>query len=171
MNNRHKEAIRVGVLSDTHMQAADDTLFSLRQGVFSDVSMILHAGDMTRLSVLDAFYDVDVFAVCGNCDGPDVREHHPVSRIVPIGPVRVGLIHGWGERSGVMMRAKNAFEGVDAVVFGHTHVPECHKLDDVLMFNPGSYSDNRKGPWPHTVGILTIFPNGDISGDIVPVSL
>ena len=161
--------VRVGVLSDTHMRRAEADLFTLRQGLFSDVSLILHAGDIGSPAVLDAFYDVEVLAVAGNCDGPEIRAHHPVSRVISVGGVSIGLIHGWGERSGVRMRARNFFENVQAVVFGHTHVPECCEVEGVLMFNPGSFSDNRGGPWPGTVGILTLFPNGDISGDIFPV--
>ncbi|MCW7755143.1 metallophosphatase family protein [Desulfobotulus sp. H1] len=162
--------IRIGVLSDTHLERADEGLSRIREEVFASVSLILHAGDIIHPSVLDCFHDVEVLAVCGNCDGPLVREICPVTRIVPIGPVSIGLIHGWGERSGVMERARHSFENVDAVVFGHTHEPECRMLDGVLMFNPGSYTDNRRGAWPRTVGILTISSNGGISGNIFPVS-
>lgn len=162
-------SVRIGVLSDTHMKVPDAALLSLRAGLFADVSLILHAGDVIGPAVLDVFDDVEVLAVAGNCDGPEIRACHPISRTIAIGPVHIGLIHGWGERSGVLLRARESFDNVNAVVFGHTHVPECTLSEGVLMFNPGSFSDNRKGPWSGSVGILTISPDGVISGDIFPV--
>lgn len=163
------ETIRIGVISDTHMTSAETDLFALRKGPFQDVSMILHAGDLVRYRVLDAFYDLDVIGVAGNCDGKDVRARFPDTRVVTAGSCRIGLVHGWGHRESVMHRAREAFTDVDAVVFGHTHVPFCEFLDGVLMFNPGSFSHNRGGSVARSVGILTIAPNDGISGAIIAV--
>lgn len=166
-----KELIRIGVLSDTHMRRVDRTFLGLRDGLFSDVSMILHAGDIGSASILDIFYDKDVFAVSGNCDNYDVLDRYPISQTVVAGPVRIGLIHGWGVRGSVMTRARDSFQDVDVIVFGHTHVPACVEMDGVLMFNPGSFIMNRQGPWPGTVGILTVFQDGSVQGDIFPVNM
>lgn len=164
-----KEGIRIGVLADTHMQKPDKALYDLREDLFSDVSMVLHAGDIGKPGILDVFFDKDVFAVAGNCDDDDIMEHYPVSQVITAGSAHIGLIHGWGTRESVMVRAREAFLDVEVIVFGHTHVPVCEKLDGVLMFNPGSYSRNRQGPWPRTVGILTVFPDGSLCGEIFPV--
>ena len=53
---RNKEKlIKIGVISDTHLSRPTKELEALVTGPFKDAEMILHAGDMTELRVLDAF--------------------------------------------------------------------------------------------------------------------
>lgn len=165
-----KERLHIGVLADTHMLRADEAFSALPEGLFSDVSMVLHAGDIGNPNLLDIFFDKDVFAVWGNMDADAVLERYPASQIVSAGPLRIGLIHGWG-RGNVMSRARDAFQDVDVIVFGHTHVPACVEMDGVLMFNPGSFIKNRQGPFPRTAGILTVFEDGSVRGEIFPIAL
>ena len=160
---------RIGVISDTHMSRCEDRLFDVAETVFQDVSVLLHAGDHTHPSVLDAFAHMEVHAVSGNCDGPDVRALHPPMREIDVAGIRIGLVHGWGDRSRVPSNVFSAFRDVDAIVFGHTHVPMCRREKGVLLFNPGSASRNRGGIHDRSVGILTIGADGDICGAIVPI--
>lgn len=165
------ERIRIGVLADTHMRRADKAFSLLPEGLFKHVSLVLHAGDIGNPDILDIFPDKEVFAVSGNCDYHDVLERFPISQTIAVGPVRIGLIHGWGARGSVMTRVRESFRDVDVIVFGHTHVPACVDLDGVLMFNPGSFTMNRQGPFARTAGILTIFQDGSVRGEVFPVTL
>ena len=52
-------------------------------------------------------------------------------------------------------RLRAAFPRCDAVVFGHTHMPEHAERDGFQIFNPGSPTDRRRAP-VHTMGAATI---------------
>jgi len=57
------------------------------------------------------------------------------------------------------------FANVDAIVFGHTHMPYAKVQDGVFMFNPGSINPYRSDP---SVGLLEI-DNRGIRGRILPL--
>ncbi len=69
--------MKIGVISDTHLTSCDDRLTRLLKDHFRDVDLILHAGDLVDLRVLDAFAGKEVKAVCGNMDLPSVRQSLP----------------------------------------------------------------------------------------------
>ncbi len=152
---------RIGVISDTHMRSPSRELCALVEegGVFADADMILHAGDIVQLNVLDALAPKEVVAVCGNMDFGDVPRQLPQKRVVEVEGKRIGLIHGWGFGGDLEKRILPEFEDVDSIVYGHTHRPANRVLGGVLMFNPGSFGSGR------TVGILEV---GDsIRGGII----
>ena len=61
--------ITIGVLSDTHLREPDKTFQEKANRCFADADIILHAGDLTSLPVLDVFAGKTVHAVHGNmCD-------------------------------------------------------------------------------------------------------
>ena len=145
---------RIGVISDTHLTGYDPELAQRTAEVFAGVEMILHAGDITDLAVLDAWDGVEVIAVAGNMDGPTVRANLPDKRVIKVAGFRIGLIHGWGSPLGLPGRVAGQFEGVDAVVFGHSHRPTNLTKQGILLFNPGSYAKGFLGSG--TVGILEL---------------
>jgi len=159
--------MKIGVISDTHLSAPSKALADIMRGPFADVSMILHAGDMTRLSVLDAFFGVEVIAVSGNMDDDDVAFAFPPHRMLSVDGFKIGLIHGWGAREGLEERIMDRFEHADAIVYGHSHIPANHMKNGILMFNPGSFSGNRLKPPQSSVGILTT--DHGLQGKIVGV--
>ena len=57
-----------------------------------------------------------------------------------------GVVHGFGAAHGLERRLRQEFEGVDLIVFGHSHQPFLAPVDEVLMFNPGSPTDRRWAP-------------------------
>ena len=61
-----EKKIKVGVISDTHLDDYDDKMRRCIAEHFSDVDMILHAGDMIDLRVLEIFRGKEIKAVCGN---------------------------------------------------------------------------------------------------------
>jgi len=159
--------MKIGVISDTHMVKPSDSLIRLMESVFADVSMVLHAGDLTSSEILEAFSGKKVVSVRGNMDHYDVSQDFPDKRVIEVEGYRIGLTHGWGARTGVEDRIKEVFQNVQAIVYGHTHKPANHVKDEVLFFNPGAFSDTTFGDRNQSVGLLTI-DNG-IKGTIINV--
>lgn len=160
--------MKIGVISDTHLSAPDENIQRVISEVFADISLVFHAGDITRLNVLDAFVGKQVIGVCGNMDHLEVTHALPIKRIVSIEGYRIGLIHGWGSPRGIEDRIQDQFDAVHAIVYGHTHKPANHIKNGILMFNPGAFSGSfpmRRNP---SAGILTIDDEG-IHGSIVPL--
>ncbi|MCM2265004.1 MAG: metallophosphatase family protein [Desulfuromonadales bacterium] len=162
--------IRVGVLSDTHLPDTGEALaflLDLAERHFQGVEAILHAGDVVAPGVLAAFAPTPVYAVRGNMD-PAMHDF-PQKRLLKIAGIRIGLIHGWGPREGLVERVRNEFRNLplDCLVFGHSHVPMCHRESGLLLFNPGSAVDRRGMPY-ESVGLLEI-EDGTISAQIVPL--
>jgi hypothetical protein len=157
--------MKIGVISDTHLHEPDESLSELVNTAFADVEMILHAGDLTRIAVLDAFSSKDVVAVCGNMDQNDVANRLRDREIIQVSGYRLGLIHGWGGSAGIEDRIKKLFGKIDVIVYGHTHRPANHRTDGILMFNPGAYSGTFLFGVKRSIGILTI--EDTIRGEIL----
>ena len=60
--------------------------------------------------------------------------------------VRVGLVHDAGPARGRLERLRRRFPDVDAVVFGHSHLPLYERAGDFQIFNPGSPTERRRAP-------------------------
>ena len=147
------------------MSKPSKELAVLADGIFADVSMVLHAGDLTRITILEAFADKEVIAVCGNMDHYDVTQKLPSKEIITINNHRIGLIHGWGSPKGLEDRIIGEFQDVDAIVYGHTHKAANHIKNGVLMFNPGAFSGTFILGRNRSVGLLTV--GEGIRGSIV----
>jgi len=156
--------MKVGVISDTHLDVPDSSLEKIVEDYFHDVDLVLHAGDMVELNVLDVFKGKEVYAVVGNMDRDSVREKFPVKRILEFEGRRIGLIHGWGSPFGLEEKIMLEFDEVDCIVYGHTHRAMNEVRDGILLFNPGSPTDQRFAEH-NSVGILDI--GAEISGSII----
>jgi uncharacterized protein len=148
--------MRIGVISDTHLNEPNLDLVNLSEGLFADVDMVLHAGDLTNILVLDVFGDKKVQAVCGNMDRGVSAASLPAELIVQACGYRIGLTHGWGSSHNIEARIRTRFENVDAIVYGHSHKAANHVSGGVLMFNPGSFSGSYPLGRKRSVGILTL---------------
>lgn len=94
------------------------------------------AGD--GLSGLNDFTKKPFYAVMGNCDRVGDEE-----KIIEVDGVKILLTHGhlYGVKSSylrLIYKAKE--EGVDVVIFGHTHQPIIMQEEEILLLNPGSCS-------------------------------
>jgi hypothetical protein len=58
-----EKKIKIGVISDTHLNDYDDKMRRSVVEYFSDVDMVLHAGDMVDLRVLKIFGGKEIKAV------------------------------------------------------------------------------------------------------------
>ena len=142
--------IRVAVISDTHGLLRREVVAQL-QGC----SHILHAGDIIEESDLDelALYG-SLFAVQGNNDVWYPWAKHLARTLrFQIGGVRFLMIHN-------RLYVPDDLEGVDVVVFGHTHCYFEEWIDGRLWLNPGSCGRSRFGE-DVTMARLTI-RNGKI---------
>jgi uncharacterized protein len=107
----------------------------------------LHAGDVTAASVLrelEAYAPVE--AVVGNMDEPVLRDELPERLVVEVEEARIGMVHIPGARAGREERLVGWFPDCDAVVYGHTHVPQLERHRGVWILNPGSPTERRRAP-------------------------
>lgn len=155
------------MLSDTHIRSrADGNRLAERllSGPFNDVDMILHAGDHIISDLDSCFEGIPYYGICGNMD--KMSNHLPLRRVIRAGGKKIGMVHGWGPPDGIEKRVLDNFaaEDINALVFGHSHLPVCRVVGSVLLINPGSPTDKRAAPF-HSVGILHI--SHRIAGEII----
>ena len=158
--------MKIGVISDTHIPRVASKLPDKIYDAFKNADLILHAGDLVEMAVLDELNKLaETKAVYGNMDVSEVRKSLPEKRIVRAEGFKIGLIHGSGAPFNLINKIKNEFpEKVDVIVFGHSHSPVNELRDGVLFFNPGSPTDKLFAKY-NSYGILTI--NKEIKGEIV----
>lgn len=162
------EIHRVGVISDTHIPKRAPRVPDAALRHFENVELILHAGDLSSLAVLDqlsAYAPVE--AVQGNVELPEVLAALPIKRELVVGGCAIGLVHILGDRAHYSRNARREFPAARVVVFGHSHVPYLEDRDDLLLLNPGSATDRRRQP-ACTVAILTV-EDGQPRADIIPL--
>ena len=139
-----KGEVRIGVLADTHIPTAARSIPKQVLRGLEGVDMILHAGDIARMSVIESLGRIaEVCAVCGNMDPAEVRAALPATRVLQIAGRRIGLIHGSGAPGGLADRVQRTLaraEGgnFDIIVFGHSHQAAEDRHGNVLRFNSGS---------------------------------
>jgi putative phosphoesterase len=145
--------MRIGVVADTHLPRFGRALpEALVRGLTDPpIDLVLHLGDMTDLLAVDLLEEIaPVRAVAGNNDAPRVRARYPERDVLEAEGVRLGLVHGHAGRGRTTEeRALAAFAGepLDAVLYGHSHLPACRRLGDGRwLINPGSPTDRRRQP-------------------------
>ena len=164
--------MRIGLISDTHIPESRKELWPQVFSAFRDVELILHAGDIYELRVIDELSQVaPTYAARGNGDDgssgrlvqPDDERLRNVWSLELDG-VSVGLTHTLPvdhmRRHGMIDRTFERLfpEGRPQVlVYGDTHVEAIQEVGGVLCVNPGSPT------FPHnlntrlgTIGFLEI---------------
>lgn len=132
---RHPHARRIGVISDTHGLLWPDAAAAL-----AGSDLILHAGDVGRVTVLEALAEIaPVLAVRGNVDGGEWAQELPAVRTASLADgVVVHVLHDLAELALDPFAA-----GLAAVVFGHSHHAVIETRHGVLFLNPGSAGPRR----------------------------
>ena len=149
--------MKIGILSDTHLTQITRDFKETIEKVFDGVDMIIHAGDITGISVFNYLSKWELRAVRGNMDDFDLYNLLPEKRIENIMGKNIGIIHGKGAPGGIENLVLKEFQDVDLIIFGHSHIPLEAKKEGVLLFNPGSYRRNYS--YRGTVGIMEIANN------------
>jgi len=150
-----EKMIKIGVVSDTHLSGYDEKFKKIVAEHFSDVDVVVHAGDLVDLRVLDIFEGKEIKAVRGNMDYPSVKEKLPDQILFEINGFKLGLIHGWGPPWGIEEKILAKTGPLDCIIYGHTHKAVCRRNNGVLFFNPGSPTD-RRFSLHKSIGILEI---------------
>jgi len=140
--------MRIAVISDTHMPRGVRALPEECVDRLRAADLILHGGDIVTAAFLEELRALGppVEAVYGNMDEPVLKASLPKERVVEAGEARIGIVHIPGPRVGREARLLARFPGCDAIVYGHTHVPEVERHENVWILNPGSPTERRSAP-------------------------
>jgi uncharacterized protein len=159
--------VEIAVISDTHLPRGKRRLPASCVARLRRADVIVHAGDLVTLALLSELQDYGrVVAVHGNADDADVRAALPALAEFEADGVRIAVVHDSGAARGRMARLRTRFPDVDAVVFGHSHIPLCERAPDGFqIFNPGSPTDRRRAP-RHTMGVARA-SDGELSFQLV----
>ncbi len=105
---------------------------------------IIHLGDHfdDGEALKEEFPGISVYQVPGNCDRYRCPPGQPEILITRIGGVDLYMTHGHRHNVklylGALLRDARKAK-VDVVLYGHTHVADCHREEDGLwVLNPGS---------------------------------
>lgn len=148
--------MRIGVVADTHVGEVLPGLPDEVPEALVGCDIILHAGDITCMSVLDRLGEIaPVVAVQGDHDrlaGIDL----PRERVVVVRGQRIGLIHGRRTRAiempaaamslargravllGLHRHMRRRLGPVDLIVHGHLHMPVDTQVGGTRVFSPGA---------------------------------
>jgi uncharacterized protein len=157
---------KIGVLSDTHLKEPLEEFKRIIETHFKGVDKIIHAGDFIDRSIGEYLSSQkELIAVSGNMDPIEIQKAFPEKRVIELAGFRIGLIHGGGTPFGIESRIRDEFGEIDALVYGHTHNPANHLVENVLFFNPGSLT--RSFIQRPTLGILYL--GEKIEGEIIKI--
>ena len=145
------------VISDTHIPERTRRLPEEFLEKIKDEDIIFHCGDFVCLEVLKELEKKAlVYAVSGNMDHLELKSLLPKKRVEQISEIKIGVIHGFGSPFGLAQRVYREFdEKPEVILFGHSHSPFQRKIENTLLFNPGSLSGNLFS-WKKSYGVLHI---------------
>lgn len=132
--------MKILILSDSH-----STMSFMRRCVDSvKPDAIVHLGDHfdDGEALREEYTGIRFYQVPGNCDRYRCPPGQPEILNIDIGGVRIYMTHGHRHSVksylGALLRDARAGEA-KAVLYGHTHVADCHMEEDGLwVLNPGS---------------------------------
>jgi putative phosphoesterase len=148
--------VQLAIISDTHMPRRGRELPAACVERLRAADAIVHAGDLVAVEVLELLESLGppVHAVHGNVDEPALQMRLPAARVIEAEGSRILVTHDGGPAARRLARLRARFADVDAVVFGHSHMPLHERDGDFQIFNPGSPTDRRRAP-VHTMGMAT----------------
>ncbi len=164
------QAIRIGLVSDTHVPVAIRQLPEELTRQLDGVDRIFHSGDLVRLDVIETLESIaPTIAVAGNMDPPVVTSKLATHEIIEIGDFRIGLQHGHQRHALQDRYIGKSYDSPEfdsfyrlmaaqlpdcgIIVFGHFHAPLVKHWNDILFINPGAIAMPCKRP---TFAILTL---------------
>ncbi|MFO7709513.1 MAG: metallophosphoesterase family protein [Desulfobacterales bacterium] len=131
-----KTSYRLGLISDTHGYLPPDVA-----GLFRNVDLILHAGDIGSAAIVHSLEAIaPVIVVRGNMDNGPWAETLPHRQSVRAGGMEIHLIHDLAHLQPQPPPGDHV-----AVVAGHTHRSHIEHQHGVLYVNPGSAGAPRYG--------------------------
>jgi len=148
--------LQIAIISDTHLKEHSAKL-ELLGSHLTDADLVVHAGDYGDYQIMNYFRNrFNFIGVWGNVDDNSIRSSLNEKEIIQIGALRIGIVHGHGEKKNTPMRAFDAFDNtaLDVIIFGHSHQPSISTKNKVLMLNPGSAFQKRKERWFSYISLI-----------------
>lgn len=157
--------MRIGLLSDTHIPEVAAGLPSQLKEIFQGVDLILHAGDIYNVAVLNELERIaPVLAAQGDDDYQEVICDRRVEKkhVLTFEGVTLWLTH----------EPLHLFSGQenlpDVMIHGHTHMHTMERKSRLLVISPGSLTFPNYRHRLGTVGLLTL-KDGQAEASIVHV--
>lgn len=150
----------IGIISDTHLHTPDPDYISMCKEAFANCDAIIHAGDLTDISILRVFEGKEIIAVRGNMCNRNTQFTLPERKVFTIHGYKIGVCHGAGPRHNIEDRVFEMFPDADCIVYGHSHIAACHNYGSTLIINPGSFQATGKYGQPGSYAILKIDKDG-----------
>ena len=152
------------LMSDTHLPKRAKDLPPELWSAVDAADVVFHAGDWVDLETFDRLEarSARLIACWGNNDGPDLRARMPEVARAQIGGLRFAVVHETGAATGRERRMDEAFDDVDVLVFGHSHIPwDTITPHGMRLLNPGSPTDRRRQP--HCTYLNATVTDGELS--------
>lgn len=130
--------MKIGVISDSH-----GDISAVKQAIsrMDNVDIIVHLGDFYKdAQKASSETGKEIIYVKGNCDFSSTVE---CDRIINVENKRILCTHGHNynvKSDCTTLYFKALQEGVDLVLFGHTHFSEVFENNNIVFVNPGSLS-------------------------------
>lgn len=170
---------RVGLIADTHVGEYLQALPAAVLEVFEGCDLIIHAGDHSDLSVIEALDDLaPVVAVHGDHDRGPTGDLPEIAGVRVAGH-RIAVIHGnrlkpidWSVvavhlaagrkvawRAGLHKALLERTGPVDCLVYGHWHEPVAERVGSTLVCSPGAVCpmgslQNGRAPGSGLTGLI-----------------
>ena len=152
------------LMSDTHLPKRAKDLPAELWSAVDAADVVFHAGDWVDVETLDRLEarSSRLVACWGNNDGPELRARLPEIARVTIAGLRFAVVHETGAATGRERRMDEAFDDVDVLVFGHSHIPwDTITPHGMRLLNPGSPTDRRRQP--HCTYLTATVTDGELS--------
>jgi uncharacterized protein len=159
---RAKVAMRLAVISDTHLESPSVWFERVYDRHLADADALIHCGDIAGPGMLHYLMQhPDLYAVAGNMDAHWAGPELPASLTFELQGVRIGVAHGWGSRSGVPGRVAEAFgPGYGLICYGHTHQAKVEPHQGATLLNPGSLAQHGEPSLAYVIldktGVLSV---------------
>ncbi|MDD4600589.1 Phosphodiesterase YfcE [bioreactor metagenome] len=164
--------MKIGIVSDTH--GCSSTWKKLYNNFFSDVDLIIHAGDVLyhgprnnipseynpkELAELLNSCPTPIIAACGNCDAEvdsmvlDIPIQAPYA-YMHLQNLRIIVTHGHNLTEERKKTLATKYK-VNLFITGHTHIATLDKYKSTIFLNPGSPVMTKRLDKRNTIAILS----------------
>lgn len=168
----------LGLVSDTHYPLRCETLPPTLFTILAGVDLLLHAGDVGELTVLDQLSTIaPIVAVHGNDETDEAQQTLPYQQVVAVKERRILLWHSHypnreeelasRENDAMVPKFKRTIDrahaaGATIAIFGHWHIPLIYEQDGVTVINPGAMASGNffTRQLLQSVALLYLFQDG-----------
>ena len=138
--------MKIGVISDTHGLLRPEALDQL-----TGVDHIIHAGDIGSPEIIPRLREIaPTTAIKGNIDTSGWAEEFPETARIELAGKTIHVVHNIAD-----LDLAPKPEGIDIVIYGHSHKPKIETSDGILYLNPGS-AGPRRFRLPITIALLEL---------------